>query len=1655
MDPIVYSVNPALGAAVYKANLSRSATNTVEQYSYLFKTHRDLLNLEKDSAFEKFQTLDPSVQQALQSFFGQTDYSKKPTDWTLSSKILNAVKSPFRGIYGAAVNYSKAINIPGAVVQQELQGPPAQDFFSRKTWLNGWDGTNMFNQEEITKLDSQYGKTIGILARGLAEGRTPGEIVAAEGGQLDDEMVRALDLVFTQPELFEPILRQYKRAQLSPGRTLARGILGNRPSENSFYNVAFNIISGISDAAYQIAIDPLTYATFGVGSVARLGLTKGGRLAELARRGQTALPEIFKDPEVIQYWNDLGSVVKQYRDKDPVKRGEVLTRIEREFPEYYNAATIKLFAESGIEDADSAFKFFDEMENINLLFSGRVFSTDKFRGQHVAAATKTRAVRNKVVSTLATFWDNAVQPVSKQDKEIFGKDFLNEILSVGEDTALSSGKLDNLIQSSEALKIAKDSVAGAKGMLNRFRIHPGMRGIRILDRDVDETLDVVESVASMVMAKPLSRIFAQSFKELPTVGDRVQALRGLYALVLHRMGLSTMEGGEQFIARQLEEQFGDAVAFLSKQDSYYPKQFLDSLTPEQRALASEGSELVPMKSSGSVHSYQETPIIGQLNWIGIGEFTSGRLAREGFGGKATEGVRRLGNLTNTKFVKGVNDNWSFFTLAPKLGIKSTLDEQLFFTLFANKEILFNYLSLKGRKAATIAGVFAGKTSKSISYLRDKLRNYTGSIDDESRAAMAALSKGEDFRYQLGLRSARVAAEKSITGGLDEIHEKWALDVLTYNPHAADAVTSTTAARAGLGGSDDVPYINIDPDNTLVARLEAASPNSKLTNSYKYTNDNLDKRQRAVAQWKELILRFGYNDFRLNKKVVYWRPTETFFKHNGLKTTEDVFAAKEEAMKAVGFKRNPEGIWEVSNSATVSRFIEGSVETVNKLKQGKTQAEVAEERVNLVLADLYNIFNGGAEKAFNQNLFDYIISKTIKQEAVTPTGIVVTQLGLKKVFRDLDFEDYFSKSQDNLITGPFRTNIEFAGQDALSTFAKGKDWMWDKMDRQITALHRVPAWWSMYFAKRDIYKNFEKDYAASLVKNQGISINKAELLANKRFTEIATQEATGEILKFIDDPTIRSQLAWSARNIGRFYRATEDFMRRIYRLRKATLPVLYKMRLASMGLDGSGFVYSDQQGERYVVLPMDDFIFQAVNPVFTAISGGKQGYLQPSFNDFTLKLAFANPSLSADAATPTLSGPIAAGSVWLFKSVLGNLPGDKGDVLAEKLDNMALGQIGDNLTIRRAIIPIWWDRAYRVLSSDDKDRQEITAVHQAIAYNQANGLGLSPNATPEERYQYIKQIKITAHNIVALRNIVGLTPLPFSIGTQESEEVPNYLKAVGIGSVRQEFFDLFEQVSKAPNPRQDDLYEETLVAFVGKNPNRLVYTVSRNDKERKIAFQKTDEVKDWMLRNQSLIETYGDVAFLAAPNTGEFSASAYAWFEAAGLIKSRDLESFLNEVQVAVDRQKYFDAEDKAFEALRNNADPAAQEIIKSSTERYREALRISNPLLDYALQQGDFGISKQEEMLVKLKQLLADPNVKISNNVRAKLQAGIEITDDAMTYFEMQTATKPRNYVMTKKIYRNNALADLNKLSKGDSTFGQAKKVIFEPMLRFKSRDVL
>ena len=76
------------------------------------------------------------------------------------------------------------------------------------------------------------------------------------------------------------------------------------------------------------------------------------------------------------------------------------------------------------------------------------------------------------------------------------------------------------------------------------------------------------------------------------------------------------------------------------------------------------------------------------------------------------------------------------------------------------------------------------------------------------------------------------------------------------------------------------------------------------------------------------------------------------------------------------------------------------------------------------------------------------------------------------------------------------------------------------------------------------------------------------------------------LAFMDNPNNRSNLAWKARNFSRYYRASEDFYRRMRRMAIANPEGYVKAALAYNLVEDSGFVFTDDYGDKYFIYPLN-------------------------------------------------------------------------------------------------------------------------------------------------------------------------------------------------------------------------------------------------------------------------------------------------------------------------------------------------------------------------------------------------------------------------------------------------------------------------------------
>jgi hypothetical protein len=466
--------------------------------------------------------------------------------------------------------------------------------------------------------------------------------------------------------------------------------------------------------------------------------------------------------------------------------------------------------------------------------------------------------------------------------------------------------------------------------------------------------------------------------------------------------------------------------------------------------------------------------------------------------------------------------------------------------------------------------------------------------------------------------------------------------------------------------------------------------------------------------------------------------------------------------------------------------------------------------------------------------------------------------------------------------------------------------------------------------------------------------------------------------------------------------------------------------------------------------MDGVIFQAIDTV-TKTATGQSAFKQPIFNEFTFKLKLANPSFSPDAGLPMLSGPIGALSVLSMKSVLG-IFGAPGKQLAENADNYLLGSMGDNTTWFSAVVPATLQRIWTALPFDEKDRQASTAAMQAIAYNASQGKYLNPDATEEEKYDYLKAMRLSAHNIVAMRSLLGLIS-PIAPSAQESVGIPDYLRSVGIAGLRPEFYDILNAISDKFEGDIQDPFELAIATFVGRNPGKLIYTVARDERETNVVIQKTKELKSWMINNKSLLDTYGEAAYIFAPNTGDFDVATYNWLEGAELISNKSLEKYYRDILVANDRKAYYDIADQQKELLANTADVFARKAIINNATAARAALKGSNPLLAAALVGGGSEIATEERMLRSLEEMLVGQRLSISPELKSKMLLAVRQVREFVSLSNDADSRQLNNFSDVKRKRKAEIEAMIADMSAGDATMREANRAVFRAILDFYSRD--
>jgi len=1717
---VIAEVSPNLYSAASRANLNPTEMNQVEQMSWAIKKHREFGRMTTENARLSYDKLDADAQESLKFFFGDAEYMKEPP--AFSDRLVGAVKfagkalaSPLIGLFRVAGSYNKVINSPYLVYRQITQG---ESIFDAKVWSDAWDGNDIYDNGALNEAVRIFGKEKVFVAKQLLQGRKPGEILEAYG-QLTEGITNAVMEAFNEPETFNQVLDATKYAQVSPGRDIVR-FLANRPPKNGGLTAdmidgsAFTRgISGTIDFAYQIIIDPLTWITGGTSKA----ITRGTQLAEMAtkamnngRSSAEAVSMVFKDAGVRKLWDDqFGPELRKLSEAtDAYQRGVIRRKIGQRFSGYNDDDAIEFFVRNKMFDADSAEDVFAQAENTHRLLSGRIDGIS-YKRNGVATARNQRRLGygfNRLLDGVFNGATSGKFAIRKTVEEINEKS--EKVFDILLDHGTEVDKAINpavreLVDIDEDLGKFKKTLYFFGKMAAR---NPGGQFIMVGD-DAVKTVGTLRQVARQVLNKDLSDFVAQKFLR-SSEDEQIVIIRNLYTAIMMRAGLYGRPEGEEFINEILKKTLNEKAGFTTTTNSRISEGLTKLLSSHTVRVMEGQAELV---RRGAIQPSQLASAIAPLPYEEIASVAYNVKSKQNL-------FYAVGGATKSRAAKNFVDFWSIFTLFPRLGIRSAVDEGIMHALTAPMKDIWQFASGVGRKLGRASAAYTGSDAASPLVL-DSFRKLAGrktpsqyipleernQIIDDLINELNEMNKLSD---DLGLTPAEIAhitINKNIAGraavflrGLkDEDKAYWA-DLMVHHPDAMNAMASSVAAKTISGRIDDAfttQQINISElTRAMSIATERLRESGKLSKKqvlelgdYRdidvYKLGQKDPFYVTLAHYDNFFIRFAvprqHGSLKLpgNYRVA---PATVFLQNNGLKTEKDLFRAVGEVMQSVGIEFIGDS-YRVKAGAedTVKKFLSYFGDTVSLRAQGLADEEIVRIYAEGMLLDLRSAFHGSFDfSKYNSALYEKVVDNyrnlAMKVEergtlvGVAPMYMSDSNLWHKSI-ASLDLDSFDELTVGFKPEGFINTRIEFQEfTDFPNVFRKYGNQAMEMMDRQLTNILRQPIVNVSYLRYRKMYAGLEREWVDQYIKNEIrenpklytkgsdalIALNrKAELLGQKRFAELSLNEALDQTLKFADNPSIRSNLAMSVRTVGRFYRATEDFYRRVYRLKEVSPRVLYRMRLAHLGLNGSGLFHEDADGKPYLMMPMDDVIFKATDTTLRTLLGQTDSvYKQPAFNDFTFKLELLNPSFSPEAGVPQFSGPIAALGVIGIKNLLGNFDNPAAQKVAAEIDNVALGDLGDNITIRRAIVPSTLGKLWAMLPVNEKERQEVTAAQQAVAYNAANGLFITPDATDKEKADYLKNVRITAHNILFLRSFLGLIS-PVVPTTQDTKGVPDYLLDVGVTGLRSEFFDILTAVQKKYGDDVQDPYELALNIFTGQNPGKIVYTVSKNEKQNKVLIDSTNEMKNWALSNVNFIKTYGEVAYLFGPKTGEFSPSAFNWMRATGLIEDKTLEKYYEDVQVAEDKQKYYDIARWENDELAREGSIAQRKVVIQSATQAREALIQSNPLLLTALTGGGNEVATEQRMMESVRQIIGDQNIQISGDTRIRMKTALQAMDDFLSFVANPEVRSLYNASYLKRKYRENVEKLLKDLSVEDPAVKEATRAIFNSLLSYHSRE--
>jgi hypothetical protein len=1589
----VGSTSNNIKAISAQAMLTPEQQQQLNGYVKAIDSHQKLSSLPSDVAKLEYSKLTPEQQKSLKDNFGNVEQKRgwlgnvlHYTVDPLVAAVSFPVKMAFKGVQELSDLTTRAYRTAAIAIDQKVD--------IGKAWTTANDkGDKVFSPSRMAEATRIFGSQYMSVAQKVAEGMTLDQIIATG---TEEEKQIASNAAQKKDKLFQEALDAAQAAKYSPGRFIANAIL---PQKWEGSGAAYKLISGLGDAAFRVFLDPTlalgkAKKTYDIGKYALDNIV--GDAGNVQKAFQTGSVQRF-DQAYVGALKNYSAARKAIKEEgvDPQTLVQASIQLKRIAPEFGDDV-IEAMLKQGVVEAGTMKNFLANSEDALRTLKGQAGRKvqllprmDLARQTRIAAVTTgNKFLRfdqagkrvNREIFTDETTIGGIEAQLAAKSRFIDTRTGQEAVASTPKEFLKQTEK--NIIGEVER-KTAKLRADGAFRMpldyvqdrIDRFASKFSKVPFfrdNFFDPNAVDSAEKVYQLARLANTRYNSRLFAEAFK----AGDEAQKrqiMMGVFNTVAEIRGLNKVPGGKNIL---------DQLANSSREQLFAPRILMRD---------TKGKPL--LNDNGNPRYFEPSSFNDQQFAIFDFQLASGMTVPKI---KDLDGIvdryqiaSRIMVASHKPWVEGITSAWSFLTLAgPRFAVRNSIEDLMVHLAVGDSAwglVASKRLSTKLRTAQ--GGDTLGVINKLVK--RSDRGLYAGKMAEaktveDARKVMADAIMTDKYLGKLDPQAREIIAEMAEYGTIDEL-----------------LAGVAEGGKKGITGADHW--------------TDALRTVDKYGTSREYKIDGITYAKDSGGNYRE------YSPITAEGKIA-WITSIAAIGNDPLGSIALQYMSDNPSAKKIAIDRIIKFIDSPEYASQKARY---------QLYRPGNNADVRVHAEN-VYAATRNLFVDSKDK-INQNLL-------AKVSIRTPEG------GIKINTRDLGIDDLPKLAEDapQFISGPSIMPVS-DGNPAGKIVGKHWDWVgemnarWSREPMVLSASIDMRKRWKAG-GLEDRYMKLLTDPIRNNAKltdaEKAILIKDAERKGKVKIIELTQDLAKERVLSYVDNPEVRTQLAFTMRNFARYYRATEDFYRRALRGVRYNPESISRLSLTYEGVSHSGFVQKDDQGEAY-------FIYPGMQPVYAAMSklaigvGIKGAFVAPMPVEFGAKLNMISPSMNPDSLFPTFSGPLAAFPLRIMYEIVPSL---------KESEKYLFGEYGEDQPIINAVLPAHINRALALLNKDERDSQYASAFRKAVTYLEAtdHGLKITKDAqgndvppSPGELEEYQDKLKATTQTILGMRFFSALV-LPASPSVQLKSEMAGWVR----DNERTSFKQVFSNLVTEYNGDFTRATEEWIKLF----PKQMPYTVSESKKNTVAVIKYGEAAGNWVDNNTALLKKYPEAAAFLIPNIGKFSYDSYKTMMNEGFLNKKQVGDFLRETQIATDKQYYFQQRKDYLATLASTTSVDQKRMINKQWDTWSGQFMNVRPLLQTEFASGGASDVRREIALTDLRNMLTNeknlPKTKTVSVLRQMLQSYDEFSAQFSSITDRTDAAQDR-----KNALQAGAKAQLQELAASNPNTKSAYDVLFASLI--------